>query len=111
LKINSASFSKNHVVHPFLDPEATRASLLAIYRQDVSHAPAQDLYRISMVLAIASVTKFRKGQITDNPYGYFMAARQLGNNVPMIGGVDGIQNLLLIARFAMYYYISTYLLL
>ena len=60
-----------------------------------------------MILAIASVPMFRKGQIADNPYGYFMAAQQFANKIPMIGSVDGIQNLLLIARFAMYYYIST----
>lgn len=59
-----------------------------------------------MVLAIASVTNFRTGRIVDNPYGYFMAAQRLANNVPMLGGIDGVQNLLLIARFAMYYYIS-----
>lgn len=59
-----------------------------------------------MVSAISSVTMFRRGLIEEHPYGFYRSASYLLPHIPLIGSVQGIQNLLMIARFAMYYHIG-----
>ncbi|KAH7305218.1 fungal-specific transcription factor domain-containing protein [Stachybotrys elegans] len=60
-----------------------------------------------MVFAISGVTRFRKGLTKEHPYGYFVAAQSYLQDIPLIGSLDAIQNLLLVARFGVYHHIGT----
>ncbi|KAF2008399.1 hypothetical protein BU24DRAFT_403287 [Aaosphaeria arxii CBS 175.79] len=72
-----------------------------------SIASAQDYFRIFMIFAVSSTTRYRLGISAEHPYGYFLAAKKYLSEVPLIKDIDGIQNLLLVTRFGMYYHIGT----
>lgn len=92
--------------HPVL-PQSTVTSILErVYNLNDLPASPEDLYRINMIFAVSSVTLYRRGEFQQHPYGYFRTAQQYASQVSMIGSLDSIQNLLLIARFAMYYHIN-----
>lgn len=59
-----------------------------------------------MVFALSGVTLFRKGEIEDHPYGYCLAAQAFLGKIALVGNLDAIQNLLLIARVGMYHHIE-----
>ncbi|CAG9975010.1 unnamed protein product [Clonostachys byssicola] len=59
-----------------------------------------------MVFAIGSITPYRRGSSKEHPYGYFLAARRYFGAIQLTGSIDAIQNLLLLARFGMYYHIG-----
>jgi hypothetical protein len=54
-----------------------------------------------MVIAISSITKYRRGETSEHPHGFFRAAQQFAPHVPWLGTLNSIQNLLLVVRFAM----------
>ncbi|KAH8647187.1 hypothetical protein BX600DRAFT_151374 [Xylariales sp. PMI_506] len=60
-----------------------------------------------MVFAIASVLAFRSRLTLNHPYGYFLTAQKYQERVAVLGSLEAIQNLLLIARFGMYHEINT----
>ncbi|USP82066.1 Zn(II)2Cys6 transcription factor [Curvularia clavata] len=102
-------FRRFHIHHTFL----LREEVLAIYNRIYTtsrpdDAPsAQDLYRLLMVFAISCTTRHRAGLSSENPLGYFIAAGSYLRQIPLIGSVNAIENLLLIHRFGMYHYIGT----
>ena len=61
---------------------------------------------VFMLLAVSSVTMYRKGQINLHPYGYFYAAQRFMPLIQLVGSITAIQNLLIFARFAMYYHVN-----
>jgi hypothetical protein len=77
-----------------------------VYDTEVRSATPEDLYRLFMIFAISSITTYRRGQTQEHPYGYFRAAQRYSAQVPLSGTLEGVQNLLLVARFAMYYHVD-----
>lgn len=59
-----------------------------------------------MIFAISAVTRYRAGLSTSHPYGYYIAALRWIDDVPLVGDQNAIQNLLLVARFGMYYHVG-----
>ncbi|KAK5056527.1 hypothetical protein LTR84_012058 [Exophiala bonariae] len=92
--------------HPLLAKCTVSDLLQRGYYSNNAQVSAEDMYRLFMVFAISSVTTYRRGQTTVHPYGYFRAAQRYASQVSMLGGIAGVQNLLLVARFAMYYHID-----
>lgn len=89
--------------HPFLQPQRLLEILNQIYMTETSSDSAQDKYTLLMVFAVASVRTHRDGLTDHHPYGYFLAAQNLIAHVSVLGSIEAIQNLLLVARFGMYY--------
>ena len=92
--------------HPLLAKCTVLDLLQRGYYSNDAPASAEDMYRLFMVFAISSVTTYRRGQTHVHPYGYFRAAQRFAPQVSMVGSIAGVQNLLLVARFAMYYHID-----
>ncbi|KAJ9625230.1 hypothetical protein H2204_010617 [Knufia peltigerae] len=99
-------FNHMHLHHPLLARFSVEELLQRVYGKGILPASSEDYYRSFMIFAISSVTMFRRGEIQEHPYGYFRAAQQYAPEVSIIGSIGAIQNLLLIARFAMYYHID-----
>ncbi|KIW11215.1 hypothetical protein PV08_10515 [Exophiala spinifera] len=95
-----------YLLHPFLAEKEVLDTFRRVYNATQNHATPDDLYRLHMIFAISSVTTFRRGQTQEHPYGYFRAAQHYFGQVSMTGSMQGIQNVLLIARFAMYYHVD-----
>ncbi|KAK6842308.1 hypothetical protein PG987_003168 [Apiospora arundinis] len=101
-------FTRFHIHHTFL----LRQDVLGIFNRIYNGTPpqppsAQDYFRLFMVFSISAVTRYRKGDSSEHPYGYYLAAQEYVGNIQLIGSVDAIQNLLLVCRFGMYYHIGT----
>ena len=105
-------FTRFHVHHAFL----LRSEMLDVFNRVYSVPPslgrpsAQDNFRLFMLFAISDTTRHRAcqsaGQSAEHPYGYYLAAESYLADIPLIKGLDAIQNLLLIARFGMYHRIG-----
>ena len=102
-------FTRFHPSHAFLLRGDLLTTFHRIYRseRDTSIPSKQDYFRLFMMFAISSTTRYRTGQSSAHPYGYFVAAEKYMAEVPLIKDIDAIQNLLMIARFGMYYHIGT----
>ncbi|KAF2162500.1 hypothetical protein M409DRAFT_27123 [Zasmidium cellare ATCC 36951] len=99
--------STSHVLHPFLQEDDLRATFQRVYRSGGATASAADAFLLLMVFAVGSVRTFRDGLTEHHPYGYFIAAQKHLKHVPLLGDLKAVQNLLLIARFGIYYDIGT----
>ncbi|KAH8726122.1 fungal-specific transcription factor domain-containing protein [Phaeosphaeriaceae sp. PMI808] len=101
-------FTRFHIHHTFL----LRQDVLDIFNRiynpstDSTNKSPQEMFRLLMVFAISSTTRYRAGLSTEHPSGYFLAAERYLDTIPLIKDVDAIQNLLLIARFGMYHHIG-----
>jgi hypothetical protein len=102
-------FTRFHIHHTFL----LREEVLAIYNRiytalGLEKAPSdQDRFRLLMIFAISSTTRHRAGLSSENPNGYYLAAVSYLREIPLVGSVEAIENLLIIARFGMYHQIGT----
>ncbi|KPI37046.1 putative transcriptional regulatory protein [Cyphellophora attinorum] len=90
------------ILHPLLPQFAAFDLLQRVYRPDGAIVSSEDSYRIFMLLAISSVTTYRRGDTDEHPYGYFRSAQRYIKQVDFVGSVNAVQNLLLVARFATY---------
>lgn len=63
-----------------------------------------------MILAIGSVLPYRNGATMHHPYGYFVSAMKNLDGSFLARGLESIQDLLFIGRFAIYYHIGNYIL-
>jgi len=70
-------------------------------------ASAQDRFRLFMICAIATVPLRRRGILDLHPYGFFLAACTLTSSIPLLESLDGLMNLLLVARFSVYFNTGT----
>jgi hypothetical protein len=77
-----------------------------VYQRDAFDPSHEDRYRVFMIIAISSITKYRRGETSEHPHGFFRAAQRYAPHVPWLGTLNSIQNLLLVARFAMYHHIE-----
>ncbi|KAK8055969.1 transcriptional regulatory protein [Apiospora rasikravindrae] len=117
-------FARFHIHHTFL----LRQDVLGIFNRIYNGTPpqppsAQDFFRLFMVFSISAVTRYRrasipictytfapaapKGDSSEHPYGYYLAAQEYVGSIPLVGSVEAIQNLLLVCRFGMYHHIGT----
>ncbi|KAK4504885.1 hypothetical protein PRZ48_002848 [Zasmidium cellare] len=96
-------FSHAQLHHPLMPQYPFSEALQRIYDGSGASASAEDLLRVNMVFAISSVTTYRRGTTHEHPYGYFRAAVQNLPKINLTGSLSGIQNMLLVARFARYY--------
>ncbi|KAF2161131.1 hypothetical protein M409DRAFT_28461 [Zasmidium cellare ATCC 36951] len=99
-------FSHAQLHHPLMPQYPFSNALQRVYGGSDASASAEDLFRVNIVFAISSVTTYRRGTTHEHPYGYFRAAVQNLSNINLTGSLSGIQNMLLIARFARYYHID-----
>lgn len=95
-------------MHPFLLVTHIEGSFDRIYRATGTEQPgAQDMFTILMIFAIAAVTMYRNGKIREHPYGYYLSAMRHLGRIPYTTGKQGVQNLLLVARFGVYHHVGT----
>ncbi|KAI9158632.1 Positive regulator of purine utilization [Paramyrothecium foliicola] len=88
--------------------EATALMDNLMYHPSPGQVPSpQDHFRLFMVFALSAVTRYRKGDSKEHPFGYYLAAQEYLAGIPLIGTTDAIQNFLLVARFGMYHHIGT----
>ena len=59
-----------------------------------------------MILAIGSVIPFRHRITQNHPYGYYLSAMKHLDDSLLSRGLESIQDLLLVGRFAIYHYIG-----
>jgi hypothetical protein len=98
----------SHVMHPFLLVTHIIESFDRIYRALGTQQPgSQDMFTILMIFAIAAVTMHRTGKIREHPYGYYLSAMRHLGRIPHTTGKQGVQNLLLVARFGIYHHVGT----
>ncbi|KJX96386.1 hypothetical protein TI39_contig636g00001 [Zymoseptoria brevis] len=102
-----ADMNESHVQKPFLLTEYVGNLVQEIY----SHTPpegndAQDLFRLYMICAISAVPLQRRGLEQQHPYSFFLAASAYFDKVNSSSGVEALQNLFLLARFAVYFHIG-----
>lgn len=99
--------NESHVQKPFLLTDYVANLVQEIY----SHTPpeasdAQDLFRLYMICAISAVPLRRRGLEQQHPYSFFLAASAYFDKVNFSSGVEALQNLFLLARFAVYFHIG-----
>ncbi|SMR64686.1 unnamed protein product [Zymoseptoria tritici ST99CH_3D1] len=99
--------NESHVQKPFLLTDYVANLVQEIY----SHTPpeasdAQDLFRLYMICAISAVPLRRRGLEQQHPYSFFLAASAYFDKANFSSGVEALQNLFLLARFAVYFHIG-----
>jgi hypothetical protein len=60
-----------------------------------------------MICAISAVYLHRRGVATQPPYDFFLTAQDYLDRLPLLGTMESVENLLLFARFGIYYHINT----
>ncbi|OAL44825.1 hypothetical protein IQ07DRAFT_636080 [Pyrenochaeta sp. DS3sAY3a] len=103
-------FTRFHIHHTFLLRQDVISIFNRIYNPSTSSLETptpQDHFRLLMVFAISSTTRYRADLSSEHPYGYFMAAESYLGVIPLIKDTEAILNLLLVARFGMYHHIGT----
>jgi hypothetical protein len=104
----------SHVQRPFFlrsDVEKLYARVFsqieAGSKNDGEPKSPHDLFQTFMILAIGSVLSYRNGATMHHPYGYFVSAMKNLDDGFLARGLESIQDLLFIGRFAIYYHIGT----
>jgi hypothetical protein len=92
--------------HPLLAERDVTDTFHRVYSSTEEQQTATDLYRLYMIVAIASVTTYRRGLTHQHPYGYFRAAQRYFAQAGAVGDARAVQNVLLVARFSMYYHVD-----
>jgi hypothetical protein len=116
--VNFSSLQGSHVQNPFLLRRGVQQVYHCVFSTtekdeslvDTRGIPSHSLFRTFMILAIASVLVFRKGDHPHHPYGYFLSAMQHLDDSLLSRGLDSIQDLLLVGRFGIYHHIGELLL-
>ncbi|KAE8381743.1 hypothetical protein BDV26DRAFT_301017 [Aspergillus bertholletiae] len=104
-----------HVLNPFLLRRDVRRLYHSVFStgqvsassQALDHLTKHDAFRAFMILAVGSVMLYRSGVHKHHPYGYFLTALQYIDTNILSGGLDSIQDLLLVMRFGIYHHIGT----
>ena len=105
------SLNGSHIQNPFLLRRDVKRLYHLVFSEDSSQGEVskRDLYRTLMILAIGSIHMFRNGTCEHHPYGYYAAAMQYMDSNILSGGMESIQDLLLVVRFGIYHHIGTQL--
>lgn len=80
-------------------------------QDSIQHVSDHDLFRAFMILAVGSVLPYRNGVIQHHPYGFYLSAMKYLDDSILSKGLESIQDLLLVGRFAIYHHIGTDILL
>lgn len=120
---NCISLNGSHVQNPFLLRREVQRICGTVFSVDLKenengtqldltqHVSDHDLFRAFMILAVGSVVPYRNGVIEHHPYGFYLSAmKYLGDGI-LSKGLESIQDLLLVGRFAIYHHIGTNILL
>ncbi|QPC74622.1 hypothetical protein HYE68_005374 [Fusarium pseudograminearum] len=109
------SFKEFHVAHPFLKREVLQSCLERVpdwsiqERSNLTVEQRHDIFQLYMAIAIGSIRLFREKTLDQHPFGFFSAALEM--NPPAesrYNSLGNIENLILIARFGVYYNIGMY---
>ncbi|KAF7716033.1 Fungal Zn(2)-Cys(6) binuclear cluster domain-containing protein [Penicillium ucsense] len=118
-KIFENYLNGSHVQNPFLlrrdvqrlctivFPSQLRTSESGNQHNHTQHVSDHDLFRAFMILAVGSVVLYRNGASEHHPYGYYLSAMKYLDDTFFAKGVESIQDLLLVGRFAIYHHIGT----
>ncbi|KAH7161997.1 fungal-specific transcription factor domain-containing protein [Dactylonectria estremocensis] len=101
--------SWSHIQSPFLLRREVwelhrRLFVNAARPEDAAH---HDLFRAFLICAIGSILPYRNGLHRQHPEGYYHSALQYFGPQCLTRGLDSAQDLLLVCRFGIYYYIGT----
>ncbi|KAG5770173.1 hypothetical protein H9Q72_002838 [Fusarium xylarioides] len=108
-------FKEFHVAHPLLKREVLQSCLERApnwstrERINLTSEQRHDIFQIYMAIAIGSIRLFREKTFDQHPFGFFSAALEM--NPPAesrYNTLGNIENLILIARFGVYYNIGMY---
>ncbi|KAJ4044369.1 hypothetical protein NW753_003860 [Fusarium oxysporum] len=106
-------FKEFHVAHPLLKREVLQRCLeqapdwTAQERINLTAEQRHDIFQLYMAIAIGSIRLFRDKTFDQHPFGFFSAALEM--NPPAesrYNTLGNIENLILIARFGVYYNIG-----
>ncbi|KAF5702378.1 pyrimidine pathway regulatory 1 [Fusarium globosum] len=106
-------FKEFHVAHPILQKEALQSCLERAPdwstqdRINLTDEQRHDIFQLYMAIAIGSIRLFREKTFDQHPFGFFTAALEM--NPPAeshYNTLGNIENLILIARFGVYYNIG-----
>lgn len=100
--------SESHLQRPMMLQSDVAALLQRAYPD--SGEPAldhQDLYTFFMLCSVSAVRLRRQGIISQHPYSFFLTAQTHAERCNMLSGMTALQNLLLLARFAVYFHTGT----
>lgn len=64
----------------------------------------QDLYTFFMLCSVSAVRLRRQGVICQHPYSFFLTAQTHAEHINLVSGMTALQNLLLLARVAVYFH-------
>ncbi|RMY88648.1 hypothetical protein D0861_04718 [Hortaea werneckii] len=99
-----SSLGESHLQKPFLLEGEVYELLSRIYpSHGDSLASDEDRFRLLMICAVAAVRLHRRGIVDVHPCAFFQAARKYFAKIPLLAGLASIQNLLLLARFGVYF--------
>ncbi|CEF71999.1 hypothetical protein FGSG_00147 [Fusarium graminearum PH-1] len=113
--LTDRSFKEFHVAHPFLKREVLQSCLERVpdwstqERINLTVEQRHDIFQLYMAIAIGSIRLFREKTLDQHPFGFFSAALEM--NPPAesrYNTLGNIENLILIARFGVYYNIGMY---
>ncbi|KAJ4229600.1 hypothetical protein NW760_007452 [Fusarium oxysporum] len=108
-------FKEFHVAHPLLKREVLQSCLeqapdwTTQERINLTAEQRHDIFQLYMAIAIGSIRLFRDKTFDQHPFGFFSAALEM--NPPAesrYNTLGNIENLILIARFGVYYNIGIY---
>lgn len=106
LELISSYLNGHHMLCPFISKSQIMDLYGSVYLSGSSsmgrQTPTtinQDLFRLNMVFAIGSVRLTRNSMHPNHPLGYYIAAMQHFESIPVALGPDAIQNLLFLAEF------------
>ncbi|RKK84850.1 hypothetical protein BFJ71_g14413 [Fusarium oxysporum] len=106
-------FKEFHVAHPLLKREVLQSCLeqapdwTTQERINLTAEQRHDIFQLYMAIAIGSIRLFRDKTFDQHPFGFFSAALEM--NPPAesrYNTLGNIENLILIARFGVYYNIG-----
>lgn len=109
---NTSSLNHSHVQNPFLLRRDVKALYHSVFsspgrtNEDETRQSKHDHFRTFMILAIGSVVLYRNNKHRHHPYGYFLSAMKNISPDILSRGVNSIQDLLLVSRFAIYHHIG-----
>ncbi|OOQ83478.1 Zn(II)2Cys6 transcription factor [Penicillium brasilianum] len=118
-KIFDNYLNGSHVQNPFFLRREVQRICDTVFRFDLDgsenetqggltqHISNHDLFRAFMILAVGSVVPYRNGVIKHHPYGFYLSAMKYLDDILLSRGLESIQDLLLVGRFAIYHHIGT----
>ncbi|KXJ88338.1 fungal-specific transcription factor domain-domain-containing protein [Microdochium bolleyi] len=103
---------EDHVQKPILSVAELEGLFSHIYPHGTAAAPRQDLarevkFRAFMVMAVGTIMPFRRNACRHHPFGFYLSAMKELDPVFLSSNLSAIQDLLLVARFDIYYHIGT----